>query len=113
MTCRGDISVHSGLTQTIPVGQSEREDVNGTKWTVTTFHTSPRMPTYVVAFAICDFDSVSQTERGKEVSEGMALEKGPSPLRGLTCVPSILSPMSFESFQGVLAEGDRRIPVVR
>ncbi|XP_058533521.1 aminopeptidase Q isoform X2 [Ochotona princeps] len=49
------------------LGQSEREDVNGTKWTVTTFHTTPSMPTYVVAVAICDFNSVSQTERGKEV----------------------------------------------
>ncbi|KAL6082260.1 hypothetical protein STEG23_025420, partial [Scotinomys teguina] len=48
------------------LGQSERIDVNGSRWAVTTFHTTPRMPTYLVALAICDFDYVSRTERGKE-----------------------------------------------
>lgn len=27
------------------------------------------MPTYLVAFVICDYDHVNRTERGKEVSE--------------------------------------------
>lgn len=27
------------------------------------------MPTYLVAFAICDYDHVNRTERGKEVSK--------------------------------------------
>ncbi|KAM5168047.1 aminopeptidase Q isoform 2-T2 [Callospermophilus lateralis] len=48
-------------------GQSEKEDVNGSKWTVTTFYTTPHMPTYLVALAICDYDHVSRTERGKEI----------------------------------------------
>ncbi|XP_059549821.1 aminopeptidase Q [Myotis daubentonii] len=46
--------------------QSEK-DVNGSKWTVTTFHTTPRMPTYLAAFVICDYDHVNRTERGKEI----------------------------------------------
>ncbi|CAH7017408.1 aminopeptidase Q [Phodopus roborovskii] len=49
------------------LGQSERIDVNGSRWKVTTFHTTPRMPTYLVALAVCDFDHVSRTERGKEI----------------------------------------------
>ncbi|XP_007952718.1 aminopeptidase Q [Orycteropus afer afer] len=49
------------------LGQSEKEDVNGSKWTVATFYTTPQMPTYLAAFAICDFDHVSRTERGKEI----------------------------------------------
>ncbi|XP_007451280.1 PREDICTED: aminopeptidase Q-like [Lipotes vexillifer] len=49
------------------LGQSEKEDVNGSKWTVTTFHTTPHMPTYLAAFAICDYEHVSRTERGKEI----------------------------------------------
>uniref|UniRef100_A0A8C2W2F4 Aminopeptidase n=1 Tax=Chinchilla lanigera TaxID=34839 RepID=A0A8C2W2F4_CHILA len=49
------------------LGQSEREDVNGSKWTVTTFYTTPHMPTYLVALAICDYDQVNRTERGKEI----------------------------------------------
>ncbi|XP_033617370.1 aminopeptidase Q [Fukomys damarensis] len=48
------------------LGQSER-DVNGSKWTVTTFYTTPHMPTYLVALAICDYDQVNRTERGKEI----------------------------------------------
>ncbi|KAM5300387.1 aminopeptidase Q [Ctenodactylus gundi] len=47
--------------------QFEKEDVNGSKWTVTTFYTTPLMPTYLVALAICDCDHVSRTERGKEI----------------------------------------------
>ncbi|XP_060033351.1 aminopeptidase Q isoform X2 [Erinaceus europaeus] len=49
------------------LGQSDKEDVNGSKWTVTTFHTTPPMPTYLVAFAVCDYDHVNRTERGKEI----------------------------------------------
>nr|XP_038953136.1 aminopeptidase Q isoform X3 [Rattus norvegicus] len=49
------------------LGQSHRIDVNGSRWTVTSFHTTPRMPTYLVALVICDFDYVSRTERGKEI----------------------------------------------
>ncbi|XP_036266285.1 aminopeptidase Q [Pipistrellus kuhlii] len=48
------------------LGQSEK-DVNGSKWTVTTFHTTPRMPTYLATFVICDYGHVSRTERGKEI----------------------------------------------
>ncbi|XP_006158456.1 aminopeptidase Q [Tupaia chinensis] len=47
--------------------QSVKEDVNGSKWTATTFDTTPRMPTYLAAFALCDFDQVNRTERGKEI----------------------------------------------
>ncbi|XP_032012501.1 aminopeptidase Q [Hylobates moloch] len=49
------------------LGQSEKEDVNGSKWTVTTFSTTPHMPTYLVAFVICDYDHVNRMERGKEI----------------------------------------------
>ncbi|XP_036888172.1 aminopeptidase Q [Sturnira hondurensis] len=49
------------------LGQSEKEDVNGNKWTVTTFYTTPRMPTYLAAFVLCDYDHVNRTERGKEI----------------------------------------------
>ncbi|KAL4678611.1 hypothetical protein H8957_007963 [Semnopithecus entellus] len=49
------------------LGQSVKEDVNGSKWTVTTFSTTPHMPTYLVAFVICDYDHVNRTERGKEI----------------------------------------------
>ncbi|EPY73012.1 hypothetical protein CB1_057708001 [Camelus ferus] len=49
------------------LGQSEKEDVNGSKWTVTTFYTTPLMPTYLTAFAVCDCEHVSRTERGKEI----------------------------------------------
>ncbi|XP_036136048.1 aminopeptidase Q [Molossus molossus] len=49
------------------LGQSEKEDANGNKWTVTTFYTTPPMPTYLAAFAVCDYDHVSRTERGKEI----------------------------------------------
>ncbi|XP_068822586.1 aminopeptidase Q [Capricornis sumatraensis] len=47
--------------------QSEKEDVNGSKWTVTTFHTTPHMPTYLAAFVICDYGHISRIERGKEI----------------------------------------------
>ncbi|XP_055292318.1 aminopeptidase Q isoform X2 [Moschus berezovskii] len=49
------------------LSQSEKEDVNGSKWTVTTFHTTPHMPTYLAAFVICDYEHISRTERGKEI----------------------------------------------
>ncbi|KAI5263389.1 Aminopeptidase Q [Manis pentadactyla] len=49
------------------LGQSEKRDVNGSKWTVTTFYTTPHMPTYLAAFGICDYDHVNRTERGKEI----------------------------------------------
>ncbi|XP_072814086.1 aminopeptidase Q isoform X1 [Vicugna pacos] len=49
------------------LSQSEKEDVNGSKWTVTTFYTTPLMPTYLTAFAVCDCEHVSRTERGKEI----------------------------------------------
>ncbi|XP_012861111.2 aminopeptidase Q [Echinops telfairi] len=47
-------------------GQSEK-DVNGSKWTVTTFHTTPRMSTYLTTVVLCDFDHVNRTEGGKEI----------------------------------------------
>uniref|UniRef100_A0A6I8NKZ5 Aminopeptidase n=1 Tax=Ornithorhynchus anatinus TaxID=9258 RepID=A0A6I8NKZ5_ORNAN len=55
------------LSNMPPLGKSEREDENGTTWTVTTFHTTPLMPTYLTAFVVCDFDYVSRTERGNEI----------------------------------------------
>ncbi|XP_062045805.1 aminopeptidase Q [Lepus europaeus] len=59
--------VYVALSNMPVLSRSEREDVNGSRWTATTFHTTPRMPTYVVAFAVCDLDFVSRTERGKEI----------------------------------------------
>ncbi|XP_038188055.1 aminopeptidase Q [Arvicola amphibius] len=58
---------YKALSNMPQLGQSARIDVNGSRWTVTTFHTTPRMPTYLVTLAICDFDHVSRTERGKEI----------------------------------------------
>ncbi|XP_043853706.1 aminopeptidase Q [Dromiciops gliroides] len=49
------------------LGTSEREDANGNKWIVTNFETTPPMSTYITAFAVCDYDYVNATERGKEV----------------------------------------------
>ncbi|KAM4808225.1 aminopeptidase Q [Rhinophrynus dorsalis] len=49
------------------VAMTEREDVNGSKWTVTTFNTTLKMSTYITAFVVCDFDYVSTTERGHEI----------------------------------------------
>ncbi|XP_016080427.1 PREDICTED: aminopeptidase Q isoform X2 [Miniopterus natalensis] len=49
------------------LGQSEKEDVNGSKWMVTTFSITPHMPTYLTAFAVCDYDHVTTMERGKEI----------------------------------------------
>lgn len=50
--------------------------MNGNKWTVTTFYTTPHMPTYLAAFVICDYDHVNRTERGKEVSKEDSPGKG-------------------------------------
>lgn len=50
--------------------------MNGSVWTVTTFSTTPHMPTYLVALAVCDYDHVSRTERGQEVSEEDSAGKG-------------------------------------
>uniref|UniRef100_A0A8C4M8F9 Aminopeptidase n=1 Tax=Equus asinus asinus TaxID=83772 RepID=A0A8C4M8F9_EQUAS len=61
-------SSYVALSNMPRLGQSEKEDVNGSKWTVTTFYTTPLMPTYLVAFAICDCDHVNRTERGQEIS---------------------------------------------
>lgn len=78
--------------------------MNGSKWTVTTFHTTPHMPTYLAAFVICDYEHIGRIERGKEVSEGDSPGAGtfvlaadcsstPSP-RGLGLHPSRTSPGS-------------------
>ncbi|XP_048190191.1 aminopeptidase Q [Perognathus longimembris pacificus] len=56
------------LSNMPPLGQSEKVDEDGSRWRVTTFRTTPRMPTYLVALAVCDFDRVSRMERGKEIS---------------------------------------------
>ncbi|XP_074060003.1 aminopeptidase Q [Macrotis lagotis] len=49
------------------LAMSEREDANGNKWIVTNFETTPRMSTYITAFAVSDYIYVNGTERGKEV----------------------------------------------
>lgn len=78
--------------------------MNGSKWTVTTFHTTPHMPTYLAAFVICDYEHIGRIERGKEVSEGGPPGAGtfvlaadcsrtPSP-RGLGLHPPRTSPSS-------------------
>ncbi|XP_020027157.2 aminopeptidase Q isoform X2 [Castor canadensis] len=59
--------LYVALSNTPQLGQSEKVDTDGNQWTVTTFHTTPPMPTYLVALAICDFDYVNRTERGKEI----------------------------------------------
>ncbi|XP_053423121.1 aminopeptidase Q [Nycticebus coucang] len=59
--------MYVALSNMPQLGQTEKEGTNGSKWIVTTFHTTPRMPTYLVALAICDCDHVSRTERGKEI----------------------------------------------
>ncbi|XP_043915563.1 aminopeptidase Q [Protopterus annectens] len=49
------------------VGVSIREDESGTNWTVTSFGTTPKMSTYLVAILIADFDYINTTENGKEI----------------------------------------------
>lgn len=87
--------------------------MNGTKWTVTTFHTTPPMPTYLAAFVVCDYGHISRIERGKQVSEGdsrcgtlvLAADRSrpPSP-QGLGLHPSRTSPGSSPSPVTALGE---------
>nr|XP_020822955.1 aminopeptidase Q isoform X2 [Phascolarctos cinereus] len=49
------------------LAMSEREDANRSKWIVTSFETTPLMSAYITAFAVCDYNYVNGTERGKEV----------------------------------------------
>uniref|UniRef100_A0A4X2KUF6 Aminopeptidase n=1 Tax=Vombatus ursinus TaxID=29139 RepID=A0A4X2KUF6_VOMUR len=44
-----------------------KECANGSKWIVTSFETTPLMSTYITAFAVCDYNYVNGTEKGKEV----------------------------------------------
>ncbi|XP_075710932.1 aminopeptidase Q [Rhinoderma darwinii] len=60
-------SSYVALSNMAAIAVSEREDVDGTKWTVTTFHTTLKMSTYITAFVVCDFDYVRTTERGNEI----------------------------------------------
>ncbi|OCU02223.1 aminopeptidase Q [Xenopus laevis] len=60
-------SSYVALSNMPAVAVSEREDEDGTVWTVTTFNTTPKMSTYITAFVVCDFDYVNITERGNEI----------------------------------------------
>ncbi|KAE8635577.1 hypothetical protein XENTR_v10002672 [Xenopus tropicalis] len=60
-------SSYVALSNMPAVAVSEREDIDGSIWTVTTFDTTPKMSTYITAFVICDFDYVNITERGNEI----------------------------------------------
>ncbi|XP_072272161.1 aminopeptidase Q isoform X2 [Pyxicephalus adspersus] len=60
-------SSYVALSNMPAVAVYEREDENGTKWTVTTFNTTLKMSTYITAFIVCDFDYVNTTERGSEI----------------------------------------------
>lgn len=81
--------------------------MNGSKWTVTTFYTTPHMPTYLAAFAVCDYEYVSRIERGKEVSEGMPQERvqtaHPLPREGLLHLHSAPTAALWRSFYGKAA----------
>ncbi|XP_063820233.1 aminopeptidase Q [Pseudophryne corroboree] len=60
-------SSYVALSNMPAIAVSEREDINGTKWTVTTFNTTLKMSTYITAFVVCDFDYVRTTWRGTEI----------------------------------------------
>lgn len=60
-------SSYVALSNMPAIAMYEREDENGTKWTVTTFNTTLKMSTYITAFVVCDFDYVNMTERGSEI----------------------------------------------
>ncbi|KAG9487919.1 hypothetical protein GDO78_007621 [Eleutherodactylus coqui] len=60
-------SSYVALSNMPAIATSEREDVDGNKWTVTTFNTTLKMSTYITAFVVCDFDYVRTTERGNEI----------------------------------------------
>ncbi|KAM5194674.1 aminopeptidase Q [Mantella aurantiaca] len=60
-------SSYVALSNMPAIAVSEREDKNGTKWTVTSFNTTLKMSTYITAFVVCDFDYVNTTERGSEI----------------------------------------------
>ncbi|KAK2118205.1 hypothetical protein P7K49_005092 [Saguinus oedipus] len=55
------------------------------------------MPTYLVAFVICDYDHVNRTERGKEVDGGMTHSKGCFMIPELYM---LLSKIDITHFQG-------------
>uniref|UniRef100_F6UVU4 Uncharacterized protein n=1 Tax=Monodelphis domestica TaxID=13616 RepID=F6UVU4_MONDO len=59
--------VYVAISNMPVIGKSEREDIDGSKWMVTRFETTPLMSTYLTAFAVCDYNFVNGTERGKEV----------------------------------------------
>ncbi|XP_075035594.1 aminopeptidase Q isoform X2 [Mixophyes fleayi] len=72
-------SSYVALSNMPAIAVSEREDINGTKWTVTTFNTTLKMSTYITAFVVCDFDYVRTTERGTEIrvwARKEAVQKG-------------------------------------
>ncbi|XP_053330196.1 aminopeptidase Q [Spea bombifrons] len=72
-------SSYVALSNMPAIAMSEREDADGTKWTVTTFNTTLKMSTYITAFVICDFDYISTTERGNEIriwARKEAVQKG-------------------------------------
>ncbi|XP_053557551.1 aminopeptidase Q [Bombina bombina] len=60
-------SSYVALSNMAEIAVAERQDVDGTIWSVTSFNTTVKMSTYITAFVVCDFDFVSTTEKGKQI----------------------------------------------